>query len=238
MSLYLYISFCLFYVCLNQVRQMLAVSIVLYSFYYMKNNNFKKYCMWILIAAMFHNSALIMLPCYFICQLEFNDKILRRYIVVGAGLYVGYGLILQILSKFPYGIYITGYSHEKFEISSILNWIYRALIFAVVIWFRKRTIERDSSDAKLYHLVAICMIIQTLVLQNNVIARISTYFYAFFIFLIPEVLCNMKGAKKKFFMTMGTYIVFMLVHYLYVKLYYQGSLTYQSIFDVNGLWYW
>ena len=239
MSIYLYISFCLFYVCMNQVRQMLAISIVLYSFYFMKRNDFKRYCIWILIAAMFHNSAIIMLPCYFICKIKFTDKVLRNYIIVTISLYIGYGIILQILSNLPYGTYITGYDHKSFELSSILNWIYRLLIFIVVIFFRKTTIEGDVNNGKLYHLAAICMVIQTLVLQNNVIARVSTYFYAFFIFLIPEVMKNLKGSRRKFVMTMGTYLVFMLVHYLYVKLYYQGTLTYQSIFDVNRIsWYW
>lgn len=67
---------------LNAVRQCAAVSIVLLSYYYVVKNDFKKFILLIVFAALFHKSALFVIPVYFIRNFEFKLSLIWQVVIV------------------------------------------------------------------------------------------------------------------------------------------------------------
>ena len=65
----LFIPFFYFY-SLNGIRQALAIAIFVYSLRYIINKSFLKYFILIVIASLFHRSALVLIPLYLVLQLD------------------------------------------------------------------------------------------------------------------------------------------------------------------------
>lgn len=66
---------------LNGIRQALAIAIFFYSLRYVINKSFFKYFILIIIATLFHRSAFILIPIYFILQLDLTKyKLFMFYI--------------------------------------------------------------------------------------------------------------------------------------------------------------
>lgn len=75
----------------GQIRQGLAVGLTLYSIRYIKDKNLFKYLIIMFIAIMFHYSAVIFLPMYWMAQIKVNRKVIFSTI--------GLATVMFILSK-------------------------------------------------------------------------------------------------------------------------------------------
>jgi len=68
-SPYIFLSLLIYYSNIygefNQIRQILAIGLCLFSFRYIINNNFIKFFLVVYLAFLFHKSALVFLPVYF-----------------------------------------------------------------------------------------------------------------------------------------------------------------------------
>jgi len=89
-SLFIFICFCLFYQAFNQSRQILALSIILYSYKYIVERNLLKYVLLILFASIFHNTALIFIPIYFLRYIKLNWKTILLYLFLAGVILVGF----------------------------------------------------------------------------------------------------------------------------------------------------
>lgn len=65
-SLFLFLVFCLYYQSFNQVRQVAAIAIIAYSYKFLKKENFKLFVTTIIVASLFHLSALVFMMAWFI----------------------------------------------------------------------------------------------------------------------------------------------------------------------------
>ena len=72
MSILLFISLGFYYTSFNMIRQFIAIAIVMLSYKYLIEKNFLKFFMIVLCASLFHMSALIFIPFYFISRCNFN----------------------------------------------------------------------------------------------------------------------------------------------------------------------
>lgn len=60
----------------NAIRQALAISLTFYGTKYLTEQNFKKYFVFCLLGSLFHFSALIMIPIYWLSRIKFNKLII------------------------------------------------------------------------------------------------------------------------------------------------------------------
>lgn len=91
--LFVFITLGLYTFVFNAARQGIAVSIYMLSFKYLfdrKKVGFIKYCVFVLLAALFHKTAIITLPLYFLFRLKYSPKIL--FLVTGLGIAMGFVL--------------------------------------------------------------------------------------------------------------------------------------------------
>lgn len=66
----------------NVIRQGLAISLLLYSINCIRKRYFLKFILWVAMASLFHISALIFLPAYFVVNIRLNIKKLILYVVI------------------------------------------------------------------------------------------------------------------------------------------------------------
>src|SRR5690625_145635 len=74
LSLYVYITGGLFLVSMNGIRQVLAASIAFIAIRFLINGNFIKYSLIILFASTFHQSALVLIPIYFLVRFKARSE--------------------------------------------------------------------------------------------------------------------------------------------------------------------
>lgn len=216
LSLYMLFSFCLYYQIFNQLRQLLAMFIVVYAIRYIWQKNFKKYFLFIIIASSIHLSAIMMLPLYFFLDREINVKTLIMYLYISAVLFLGVGLFRKIIEFTSYRYYLGSVFDSSFSLNAILNFIVRLFMLFVCLLFRKKIVTNNPKTKLYYHAIVICTILQFLTIRLTLFGRLTTYFYLFYIFLIPEIFYVFFENKK----TKKTLLILFLVamlgyHYVY-----------------------
>ena len=222
-SLFLMISFCLYYQMFNQSRQMLAVVIVLYSYTYLKEKNFWKYFFIILLATMIHNSAFVMMPVYFLFHLKVDKKVFWFYIISALLLFLSFDLIEWLIRFTSYKKYIDTVYNVAFTPTTILNTILRFFLFLVSYLFYNKAKDK-MENRKLLHYAGLCLLVQVASMRFYFLARLTTYFFIFYLFILADIyqyiVTQLRGNKKKC-LTFG--VLFFTTFFLYHTVYYFSS---------------
>ncbi len=223
-SLFLFIVFGLYLQSFNQTRQVLALVIILYSMKYLNGHNKFKYFFSILCASVFHESALIFLPLYFIKNININSKKSKYMYLIATIIILFFNtIIIRIISFTKYYIYFSSqYNIEKVS-STIINLFVRILLLIFCIYnLDKEKIQKRDLYNFSYHMVIICTLLQLLAIKFYFFARITTYFYAFYIYLLPICINNFL---KKFDPNKRTifFILITLILFMYFFVYYFSS---------------
>lgn len=231
-SIYIYLSMGLFYISMNQIRQLIALSIVLFSIKFIEEKNWKKYLFWILIAAGIHNSALVMLPCYFLRDFKIKSRKKAVVIITVSCIFLYFFspvIIDNVLRKTTYG-WMLNFQSGSTE-NMIINLLYRAALLIGCIFYIRPVLKKEKKYEILYWLSIIGIIFQIMSVYETSIARITTYFYAVYIFLIPTVLASIPNKNirlfAKFVIAAG-----MLCYHVFYFVYRLDSMEYQSVFSV------
>ncbi len=211
-------SFCLHFQIFNQFRQMFAIALTFYNFSNIKNKNFKNYLLINILAGLIHKTSFLMLPFYFVSRIKISKKTLIGYILVGLGCYFGFNIIEKILSGSYYSIYF-GSKYDIETSSSVLNFFVRICLLFICILFYKPVKKRYSDVDCLYNLVITCTIFQVLAMKSYIFARITTYFFVYYLLLLPNILEVIKyKTTKKVFVVLS--VLFLT---LYQYIYYNSS---------------
>ena len=215
MSLMIWLLSCLYYQCFNQFRQALAIGICLYSIKYIKEQNFKKYLITILIATGIHTSAIVLVPMYFIGNLKLNLKSLIIYATISLFLFLFIDKIFNLLSNTSYGSVYLGTSFDQsFSTSSIQNLLVRIALMLGSLLFYKPIIKNNPKANVYFHFAIVCTIVQLLTIQSTLFGRITTYFFIVYTLLIPEIV-NLFKNKDKIMITTVVILLFLAYHTVY-----------------------
>lgn len=215
LSLALFIGFCLYFQMFNQIRQLFAICIILYSLTHIENKQFIKFTLLIFFASIFHKTALLFLPFYFISRLNINKKTLFIYLVGGVAACFMFPTIIELIALTSYGqIYLPSGYNAAFASSTVINFgIRTTLLIGCLILAAK--VLKEAKNKHLYNLVIYCTIIQSLTMFSSLFGRITTMFFVFYILLVPEVInANFKGYGRKL-ATMLTIILLIIYQYVY-----------------------
>lgn len=236
MSLYIFISFCLYYESFNQFRQSLASVITAYACYFLMQNDRKKFLLYILFAMSIHKSAFIMAGLCFVYKRKINAWNLMLYLAACIVLYVGYSVITRnLIAITNYEGYLESSYVREMYYTSILKAVTGICLLAGCLIFSKQTIKRSPNTVVLYNAVIICAILQILTLRMYLISRMARYFYMMYMFLIPEVL---KTIKENYFDKASSRLIkatLILMLFVYHCVYYYGAFA--STSDYNMLFW-
>lgn len=193
LSLTIYICLGLFTFNMNCMRQAMAMSICLFAYEFAKERKAIPFVLTVLLAMLFHKTAMCFLPMYFLPWMKNN---------LGSWLFFVVGLILCLLfvDRIIAGYYeLSGedYSDNSLATGGGLFVIMLYLGTIVLTLYRPRVLQRQSArTAMLATLTGFTAYISRFV-GSGILERVSYYYFYFPILLIPEVFQELDEEEYK-----------------------------------------
>ncbi|KAF1298821.1 hypothetical protein BAU15_14150 [Enterococcus sp. JM4C] len=223
-SVVLFISLGYFSNSLNILRQQIALSIIFVAWYYLnKSKTILPICL-ILLATLFHNTALIFILAILLRKVKVNKlslSVLFATIFIG---YFAYAPFLRIFIRiFPiYNSYLGSiYMSGEIRMASVMNAVILLLILLLGLIFKP---DKDSEEFSyqlwntwtIYIMVSIGLTV--LSFNFNLIARAAEYFSVFSIVYIPILFKSIKNKNLKILMSFSV-IVFAIIFFFFIQVY-------------------
>jgi len=219
-TFFLFMTLGLFFQTFNTVRYYLALSIALYSMKYVLDRDYIRFVFWILAAALFHKSVLLVLPVYWIATFEWKKWQIVAGLAVSAACYAGKGLILKLALLLYPSYRNTIYLEGGTSWGSILRIL---AVLALYLWFCRYSggMLKDEiwyRELRFYgQLNLLAFVASTFFSFLPVVTRIVYYFGVSQLLLIPLIICNIKDTEDRkkvellvFVLCMLNFIVFLL----------------------------
>lgn len=197
MGLFLFVAYGYIGGLMNGVRQYMAAAIVLCATKYLfslKKSDFIKYAVIILLAYCMHNSALVMLPVYFVVRRRSWQ--IGSYLISLASV-VGVVMFDAILPSFLGALEDTSYSHyaengwftSGEEGGSSIFRVLAALVPIVIAFVNKSSMRRLGHMGDIMiNMAFLNAAIYMLAVYNWIFARVAIYMSIYFIILMTWVL--------------------------------------------------
>src|SRR5699024_9737271 len=204
-----------YYASFNITRQILAVAIVFIGSKYLYERKFFKYMIFIFLAFLFHKSALIMLPFYFILNFRITLKNLFLFAVGSFSVIFLFQDILSLLQRI--GIYdnYTTYAYGMWG-QATTNVVLPVAFLVFAIYNMKKLDSNNTVHRIWFNATIFYAVFNILALQIEMVERIGRFFAPYPLLLIPFLFSKMKNKNLRFIYIMV--LVAVLVAYNFVVL--------------------
>jgi len=132
-----------YFVSMDLMRNLVAGLIVMYSYKYIKEKDFMRFIVIVLLASTFHLSALVFIPFYFILRLKFNYITFIVHTVVWGTLLVFSRPIMDFVTTYIYSSYDVETSVTINTSVPLIDSIFPLIIFISIMLLGKE-LEKDS----------------------------------------------------------------------------------------------
>lgn len=224
-----YITFFTF--SLNGMRQFLAVSIIVYATLFLKKGKYVKFIIFVLIASLFHRSAIIGV-CYLLFEIIFvkyfeSKRKLTIYLLVGIGVFFG------IVAAYSLVNYYSKYFEQQSSSMGIMM-----IVKAIMLIWSFGVIETPKNNQERYFCFSNRWYYFVGILLNSLnyifvyMGRIGLFFYIFESIYIGNIF---KAKNKTIWTLMFKFCyVCLLLYYLYDNITRggQGELPYRFFWQI------
>lgn len=185
------------------VRMSIAIGMVMYSYHFLEERKFGKYCAMILLATGFHYSAIIMLPMYFILENGIRKKGSRDAWIRGGVIFLfvfmfmaGAFLIVRLQGHFTWLRRYSGY------FSGGMNWrvIFNILIMIPIILLAVlygRYLKQAGKWNGYYMVMLLTITAIVFASMTTGLIRLTYYFYPAGYYLYAHVYQIMSDRREK-----------------------------------------
>ncbi|ASK63725.1 capsular biosynthesis protein [Virgibacillus phasianinus] len=198
LSLYVYITGGLFLVSMNGIRQVLAAAIAFAATKYLIEGNWIKYFLVIFAASLFHQSALILLPIYFIVRFKAWSKLTLALLIVAVLIVIGFDKFSALLFT---AIEDTQYGHYQNFAEGGANSLRVAvdLVPLFIAYLGREKLKRifPNSDY-IVNMTLLGFVFMMISTQNWIFARFSIYFGLYQLILISWIVKVFREKDEKF----------------------------------------
>ena len=236
LQIFMYITAGAFFVSMNGIRQSLAAAIIVLATKYIINKDFKKFLLVIILASSIHQSALIMIPIYFIVLQKPGSK--RIFIMIGLSL-IGVVLFNQLM---PYLFKILqGSNYEHYERvfkegteqgANILRVII-AFVPIMLAYIKKDEIKELKGANIFVNMSVINFIFMIFSLRTWIFARFTIYFNLYNFILLPYLIYKWKNKKEKRLL----YFLFIICYLFFFLVEQANAERIRIFFDLNDYFY-
>lgn len=210
----------------NTVRQSIAISICFFAFSYIIERKPKKYLLWIFIASLFHVSAIILLPFYFINRLVKNKKgHNKKFIIIKSLLLASIILLLlpyvyEFIQMIPFLNKYTIYQSISADGNNYIIYL-NIVILAVILLFYKKLVLISNTNIYLYVFTIMNIVLLTLGFASPFVKRIALYF-SLFSPILMTYLCDIFSDRLGRFISYSLLILYGLL-FFYISFYLMGQ---------------
>lgn len=223
-SLYLFLMNGYYFSSFNSVRYYLVLAIALYSSKYVLRGEYLKFILWILAAATFHKSVLLVIPVYLGAKWLAGIRLKRWHYIAGALLILSLIFGREIYRFIIFKIY-PFYENSMFDQVeySLTNIAKCAGTLALSLICYKGAI-RDNVRNRFYFFLNLGgLVLYTFGAFIPEVSRVAYYLILPQIFLIPNLLRSVEKKGWRRLLTAGTALAFLAYFVLFLR----------SAFDVN-----
>lgn len=233
MSFWIYVCGTMYFFSMNGVRQAVAMMLFYYSFRFIRERNLKMYFIINGIGFMFHSSAIIFFPLYFVLNKKYKFKF--KMIVIGGTLLASRFVIPvlnSILMKTHYSMYLTNDAYkvqESLNFSMYLN----IALFLIYEWIIQRNNIMKDEQGEIYANMHFCGVIVSL-LTTSIPLMIRIFMsFRYIEFLSVPYLVEMQTKNKYRQIIIFAIMVCYFMYFVWGVLIQNGNtvLPYKTIFS-------
>ncbi|MCW9130899.1 EpsG family protein [Bacillus paramycoides] len=225
-SLYVYITSGMYLVSMNGIRQYLAAAIIFAATKYILDGNWKMYILIVLIASTFHQSALVLIPIYFLVRRKSWSAMTCILLVFAVIIVIGFNqfstLFFAAIEDTQYGEYKD--FHEGG--ANILRVVVDSIPLILAYLGREKLRELFPKSDYIVNMVLLGSIFMLISTQNWIFARFSIYFGLYQLILISWVvkLFIKKDQKVIYYLILVFYFIyFMYEHVITLGIIYKSN---------------
>lgn len=201
MSIFLLVGTTYYFIFLNAMRQMMAIAIFLYAIKFIKERNFKKYLLYIVLASLIHKSVLLLLPIYFLYGVKLKPaKVIALIGIVFVAKPVIVKIIMKIISLTNYNYYI-GSKFDTGESGYIVLAINVAVLLFSMLYMHKFNKNGNIEEQNDYNFYCMLQTISTIVaIYDGAVPLLNRMRWATglsIIILIPFIIKREKNYKMR-----------------------------------------
>ncbi|WP_430509934.1 EpsG family protein [Gottfriedia solisilvae] len=197
LSMYVYITGGLFLVSMNGIRQVLAAAIAFTGIRFLMEGSWKRYVLVILLASFFHQSALILIPLYFIVRFKAWSKVTIALLILSIVIVIGFNqfssLLFTAIQETQYG----GYKNFQEGGASSLRVIVNAIPLLIAYLGRDNLRKIFPNSDVVINMTLIGFIFMLIATQNWIFARFSIYFSLYQLILISWIIKLFRDKDEK-----------------------------------------
>jgi len=218
---YLCFLFLFFTVSFNAMRQMLAVSIVFFSYKYAINKRMLLFIATILFATIFHTTAIFSIILYPLMNL--NKRFIKVVaLVVILVVVLNYQDIVKILASLPLFDHFSLYESYIGNVTfSNMSFLVDLLVLAYLVFVRKKAIRQNPAFREYLFIYIIGVILSLTGFSDPYVKRIALYFTVASIILLPVASSSYEDRKNRLINQMAV-VIFVISKFI-VQIYLLGQ---------------
>lgn len=199
-----------YYSSLNSVRYYFVLAIAMYAMKYVLRKQYGVFVAWIIFAAMFHKSILVVIPAYLIAYWLATHEIPKVLYVIAGAFLISLGVFKDFYRRIIFFFYpfYEGSAFDKvdFSVTNIAKCV--AVLVLCLIFYKG--IIKDSVPLRFYFFLNLMgLAIYTFGSFIPEVSRIGYYLIVSQIFLIPSVLMRISHKGWRIFWTAGVALAFL-----------------------------
>lgn len=216
-SLFIFLCFGYYNQSFNIIRQYIALSILLMSFEFVKSKNLMKFVSLVLLAFLFHKTAIIFLIIYPIYWVNIKIKYFNlKFLIIIVLIYIFKSEITTLLTNTFYSNY-AGEREGTYGLSLIIN----LSIYVLLNFYANKN---NSREIRFYlYMCCLTILLNILGMSMDLFVRIMLYFKIFFITSIPNIIDGIKNKKEQKIITICIILLF--------GIYYFYNISYGNLYD-------
>lgn len=233
LEVYMYITSGAFLTVMNGIRQAMVGAILFFCTKLIIDNKFIPYAIIVLILSTMHESALIMIPVYFIARQEpWSKNTLIIIIIASIGFMFFYQLMPTFFSVLGDSSY-TEYANSMMQAGigcSFTRVLVNAIPVILSYIYRNKLKETWPESNIFINISLINLIIMAFALYHWIFARFGIYFQLYNMVLLPYIIKNCFEDKKEKRIIYYLFIVCYFVFFYYEQVIGGVGLGYRSNF--------
>lgn len=214
-SLFVYITSGAFIVTMNGIRQYLAAAIIFAGTKFLVEGKWKPYMLLVLFASIFHQSALLMIPIYFVARRKAWSKLTMLYLTAAILIVLGYNYFSEMLFS---AIEDTQYGHYQEFQEGGANFIrvFICLVPLIIAFMGKDKLRELFPAGDVFvNLSIVSLILMIIATQNWIFARLTIYFNLYQLVLFGW-LVKLFREKDQWF------VYFVLISLFFIYCFYEN----------------
>lgn len=223
-SLYVYITGGLFLVSMNGIRQVLAAAIVFTAIKFLIEGKWVHYTLVVLLASTFHQSALVLIPIYFVVRFKAWSKATAALVLLAIVIVIGFDQFSSTLFSTIENTQYGHYSNFKEGGANPLRVVVEAAPLLIAYLGRDQLREIFPKSDIIVNMALIGFVFMLISTQNWIFARFSIYFSLYQLILISWIVKLFKEKDQKL-----VYYGMILCYFVYY--YYESVLSLGIVYE-------